>query len=342
MCLNKNIRLFFLLVVLHIGSVLHAQDPIFSQFFASPLTVNPALAGNGDANWRLVGIRRNQWISAGTDPLNTTSLSFDGKLYKNKYDEHNYIGGGLLFLQDNGLAGAYKSSSFNFALSSHLSLDADDVQGISAGIGGTYSNTIIDFSQLSFASQLSSSGFNRTLPTNEAYMSSIKPYYSAFAGITYTLRTETTNFDIGIAGYRFFRTAKSALQDANQFDPPRYNVHADFQTYLNDRLVFNANSMLVFENNINSYSVGVNFGNILGDAYTEGNPTILNTGLWYRQHEAVIPYIGLGVGNVLGGLSYDVNISNSKNTIGPLQTFEFSLIYRSPSRSRSTIPCPWR
>ena len=85
MRLNKNIRWCFLLLVMHYAMVSHAQDPIFSQFFASPLTVNPALAGNGDANWRLVGIRRNQWISAGTDPLNTTSLSFDGKIYKNKY-----------------------------------------------------------------------------------------------------------------------------------------------------------------------------------------------------------------------------------------------------------------
>lgn len=342
MSLNKNICFLILLISMHWCNTLYAQDPIFSQFFASPLSVNPALAGNGDANWRLMGLRRNQWISAGTDPLNTTSLSFDGKIYKNKYNEHNYVGGGLMFLQDNGLAGAYKSSSFNFALSSHVSLDADDIQGLSAGIGGTYANTLIDFSQLSFASQLSSSGFNRALPTNEAYMSSIKPYYSAFAGLTYTYRNERTNFDIGIAGYRFMRTSKSALQDVNQFDPPRYNVHADFQTYLSDRLIFNANSMFVFENNINSYSLGVNFGNILGDVNNIENPAVFNTGIWYRQNEAIIPYIGLGYGSLQGGLSYDVNISNSKSSIGPLQTFEFSLILRSGNKSRSTIPCPWR
>ena len=341
MMAQKKYRFVALLVGILSCTNVFAQDPIFSQFFASPLSVNPALAGNGESDWRLVGIRRNQWLNSGTDPLNTTSISFDGKLFKQKYNEQNYIGGGLLFLQDNGMAGAYKSSSINLAMSSHLSLDADDQNGISFGLGGTYANTIIDYAQLSFASQLSSSGFNRALPTNEAYISDIKPYISAFAGITYTYRTERSNFDIGVAGYRFIKTNRSALQDPNQIDPPRYNVHADYQTYLNDRLVFNANSMFVFESNINSYSLGFNFGNILGDA-DEESPTVLNTGLWYRQNEAVIPYIGLAYGNVQGGLSYDVNISNSKSSLGPLQSFEFSLIYRSPAKRANPLPCPWK
>jgi len=317
-----------------------AQDPVFSQFYASPLSVNPALAGNGDADWRLVGISRNQWIASGVDPLNTTSLSFDGKLFKQKSNEKNYIGGGLLFLLDKGLGGAYKSNSLNLIVSSHVSLDQDDANGLSVGLGGTYSNTTIDFSQLTFGSQLSSAGFNRTLPTSEPYLTGIKPYYSLFAGITYTFTGQSSNFDIGVSGYRFMKTNRSALNDPNQFDPPRYNFHADYQAYINETEVFNANALYVIESTVHSFTVGINIGSII--VPSEESPTVLNTGLWYRSNEAIIPYLGLAFGNIQAGLSYDINTSPSGSSLGTLKTFELSLTFQSPQKRPNPLPCPWK
>lgn len=340
--MNKYIKYFLTVVVLLMmnHTELFAQDPIFSQFYSSPLSLNPSLAGNGDANWRFVANRRSQWIGEGLDPLNTTSVSLDGKLFRQEGKEANYIGGGLLFLQDKGLGGAYRSNSFNLILSSHVSLDEDDRHGLSLGLGGTYSNTLIDFSQLSFSEQLASSGFNRALPTNEPYLSNIKPYFGMSAGITYTYSDENSNFDIGVAGYRFLKTNRSALNDPNQLDPPRYNIHADYQTFLSSRLVFNTNGMYALESNVNSYTVGVNFGFILGDQ--EELPTVLNAGLWYRGNEAVIPYLGMMVKNVQAGFTYDINTGPSNTTMGSLKTFEFSLIFRSPQRTSRPIPCPWK
>ncbi len=338
----KLLKYIFVMIILLWAepTVLFAQDPIFSQFYSSPLSLNPALAGNGDANWRVGINNRTQWIGEGLDPLTTTSVSFDGKLFKQKDKEVNYIGGGLLFLQDKGLGGAYKSNSFNFILSSHVSLDEDDRHGLSLGLGGTYSNTLIDFSQLSFSEQLASSGFNRALPTNEPYLSNIKPYFALSSGITYTYSDENANFDIGVSGYRFLKTNRSALNDPNQLDPPRYNVHADFQTFLNNRLVFNTNGMAAFESNVNSYTVGVNFGFIVDE--TVEQPTVFNAGLWYRGNEAVIPYLGMVFKNLQAGLTYDINTAASNTTMGNLKTFEFSLIFRSHQRTSRPIPCPWK
>ena len=41
--------------------IIRAQDPNFSQFFASPLTLNPALTGKFDGSVRVAGNYRNQW-----------------------------------------------------------------------------------------------------------------------------------------------------------------------------------------------------------------------------------------------------------------------------------------
>lgn len=337
---NKAGKILLITILLFCGRVA-AQDPILSQFYASPLSMNPALAGNGDASWRVVGIHRAQWISSGVDPLNTTSVSLDGKLFRQKDNEVNYIGGGIFFMQDKGMNGAYKNTSFNAILSSHISLDGEDMNGLSVGIGGTYSNTMIDFNALSFPSQLSSSGFNRALPTSEPYLSNIKPYYSLSGGIDYTYSTETMGFDIGVAGYRFMKTRRSALNDQDQLDPPRYNIHANYQTYLSEKFVFNANAMYVIQSEQHTYTAGFNIGTILTDP-SEDAPTVLNTGIWYRKNEAIIPYLGLTAGNLTGGISYDIASGSSAGSLGTLRTFELSLILRSPQKKARPIPCPWK
>ncbi|HNA97235.1 MAG TPA: type IX secretion system membrane protein PorP/SprF, partial [Chitinophagaceae bacterium] len=52
---------FTLLTCVALVSVSNAQDPNFSQFFASPLTLNPALTGKFDGTFRVAGNFRNQW-----------------------------------------------------------------------------------------------------------------------------------------------------------------------------------------------------------------------------------------------------------------------------------------
>lgn len=336
---DRSKHIYLLAAMLCLAQALHAQDPIFSQFYSSPLSVNPALAGNGDANWRIVGNRRSQWIGEGLEPLNTTSVSLDGKLFRQQGKETNYLGGGILFLQDRGLSGAYKSNSFHFIASSHVSLDEDDKHGLSIGLGGSYSNTLINYAQLDFSQQLGPSGFNRSLPTMEPYLSNIKPYFSMFAGINYSYATENASFDIGASGYRFIKTNRSALNDKDQIDPPRYNIHGDFQAYLSDRMVFNTNAIYVFESNLQSWTAGVNFGRILGDME---QPTVLNAGIWYRSNEAVIPYLGMVYRNMQFGMTYDVPTGSSTNSAGNLKTYELSLTFRSPQRTSRPIPCPWK
>jgi hypothetical protein len=57
-------RKIYQLIILTILSLnVHAQDPHFSQFFSSPLTLNPAFTGKFDGSWRLAANHRDQWPS---------------------------------------------------------------------------------------------------------------------------------------------------------------------------------------------------------------------------------------------------------------------------------------
>ena len=57
----------------------YGQDPSFSQFFSSPLNINPALTGNINADWRMIANFRDQWIGPAS-PYATGSISYDMKI----------------------------------------------------------------------------------------------------------------------------------------------------------------------------------------------------------------------------------------------------------------------
>ena len=60
-----------------------AQDPSFSQFFSSPLNVNPALTARINSDWRVISNFRDQWLGPAS-PYATGTISYDTKILQNK------------------------------------------------------------------------------------------------------------------------------------------------------------------------------------------------------------------------------------------------------------------
>ena len=88
-----------LLLFLIISSGLRAQDPHFSQFFSSPLTLNPAYTGKFDGNFRVAGNYRNQWPTI-NNAFTTATASFDMPIMTNRLPEFDTWGVGILALND--------------------------------------------------------------------------------------------------------------------------------------------------------------------------------------------------------------------------------------------------
>jgi len=332
---KNNLVILLLLICVGCHYSVNAQDPSFSQFYASPLNISPALAGSGSADWRVITNFRNQSIGNQFISLNTTSLSFDAKVFKQQYRSSNYVGMGLMVLQDAGLAGAYRNNIAQLSVSSHVSLDEEDKHGICAGLGVLYNNTIVKPDMIDYSAQISFNGFDPNISTLEDLaMYNYRPnYFSVTAGICYTYTSDKANFDIGVSGYRFTSKNRSILGNTKIMDQPRYNAHADFQTYLNDRMVININTVYTSESYGNTIMAGANLGRIMA---LEDLPTVVNAGLWYRKGTttSIIPYLGIMYKNMQAGITYDININNTKNnSTGLLRTFELSLIFRKPGKT---------
>ena len=116
------------LILISIGK-LNAQDPSFSQFFSSPLNINPALTGNINGKWRVISNYRNQWIGP-ANPYTTGTISVDNKIFQNTagnyVDENTRIGIGGMMMYDQSLAGALKSNYASFNVSGNVRLKSSN------------------------------------------------------------------------------------------------------------------------------------------------------------------------------------------------------------------------
>src|SRR5690242_16348712 len=76
-----------------------AQDPGFSQFFASPLTLNPALTGKFNGVVRVAGNYRNQWPTI-NNAFITSTISVDAPILTGRLPENDTWGIGLMAMTD--------------------------------------------------------------------------------------------------------------------------------------------------------------------------------------------------------------------------------------------------
>jgi type IX secretion system PorP/SprF family membrane protein len=119
-------------------TIARAQDPNFSQFFASPLTINPALTGSPNSDFRFFTNYRQQWIGNNTS-YNTGTLSLDARLFKDQLEEKNHVFGvGGFFMRDQSLNGYFKSTYASMNSSYSMAIDEYGVHNIGIGLAGIY------------------------------------------------------------------------------------------------------------------------------------------------------------------------------------------------------------
>ena len=335
---NQNI---VLIILLTISSYCYGQDPSFSQFFSSPLNINPALTANINADWRLISNLRDQWIGPAS-PYMTGSISFDRKIMQDKVagvEEGNVMGVGGMLMFDHAMGGVAKSmwASLDFSYQIKL-IDAEVKHKLGIGFGAIYGRRTVDFSRLDFEEQFTGYGFNTNLPTGEAALSNMKPYISASAGLTYSISSEQSNLDFGVAAFHFNKPKQTFLENENQILAIRKVGHANFETFLNERTVLNLNGIYQFQDQAKYFSVGGAFGYYLQDE----NQSLLNVGVWYWSKNAIVPYVGVSYKDMQFGVSYDLTVSKLNQATRKPNTFEVSIILRGIKDPTGIIPCPWK
>ena len=102
MFMRKLLTICCLFILLSRAS---AQDPHFSQFFSSPLTLNPAFTGKFFGTYRIAGNYRNQWPSI-NNAFTTSTISADFHILPGRIANNDSWGIGFQGYNDNSANGA--------------------------------------------------------------------------------------------------------------------------------------------------------------------------------------------------------------------------------------------
>lgn len=305
-----------------------AQDPNFSQFYASPLTLNPALTGKFDGMFRVAGNYRNQWPAI-NNAFTTATVSADMGILKDRIPEYDQFGVGIMGFTDRAGNGALVNNYVGLSVAYHKALDQDGFHQIGAGFQGSYTNKRLDVSSLKFGDQLRANGFTGLSQENFNGYNLNLSYFDLNAGIFYNGSTNGyNNFYAGVSMYHLNRH-KEVFSDTGFYN-------------LASRTTFQAGGKIPMGNYnylhlAANYSIQAKAQNITGGAAfslnvnnDEENPTNLYAGLWARfnnVNDAIIPYIGLEFGEIQIGATYDINTSSLKTATNSKGGIELSLIY---------------
>lgn len=332
----------FLTVTVLIGLLRDAncQDPNFSQFFASPLTLNPALTGKFDGLYRIAGNYRNQWPTI-DNAFTTYTASFDAGILKNRIPEYDQFGIGVLGFADQAGDGALKTNAAAISVAYHKSLDENGYNQIGAGFQGGFVSKRLDVTRLTFEDQLTTSGF--TAPTSEIFAGKqvSVSYFDMNAGVLYNGSSNGyNNYYLGASMYHinrpkesfegdqyFLLNARITLQGGGKIPVGQYN-------YLHFSAIHSMQAKAHNTEIGGAYALNLNAD--------EENPTTVYFGSWFRFNDAVIPYIGLEFGNFQVGATYDVNISSLKPGSNARGGAEISLIYikKPTDPNAKKLNCP--
>src|SRR3954466_15447521 len=102
-------RNLILLLLLSCSFLARAQDPHFSQFFSSPMTLNPAFTGKFDGVVRAAANYRNQWPTINRAYI-TGTASIDFPILVKHVPYTDTWGIGLMGYTDKSAAGAVSFS----------------------------------------------------------------------------------------------------------------------------------------------------------------------------------------------------------------------------------------
>ena len=324
--MKKKLSLF-LLCLFFFNS--YSQDFHYSQFYNSPLTLNPALTGMTEGSFRVGGIYRNQWWNTSGNFINTAfstpSLSFDAPIFLN----NSAIGLGIVLLNDRVAAGLLNDFTALGSFSYILGLGSNQDHLLSFGVQGNYTNRSFS-NNLEFASQFQDNEFNSSYGNPEALEGNTFHHFDANAGIAYLFKiTEDIKFNAGFSAFNIIATDNSALTGSNKSKYRRYSGQLGADIGFTSKMAILPSILFMQQNNVNQLNAGLAF------AYKFNTDLRMYLGAYNRsngwvndlQMDAIIAYAAMDIKNFKVGLSYDFTISELQNVPNNTSAIELSLLY---------------
>ena len=315
-----------LLITCGISWAAYGQDPIFSQFYASPLQLNPAFAGNTVGPTVHLNYR-NQWPS--WQRAYTTYAASYSQFFRPVNS-----GFGLMLLSDDAADGLLKTNKIAGFYSYRLQINRE--WRLKLGVEAAYVQTRLDWDRLVFLDQLDPleglSPGGTPIPSAEVRPESLN---NGYFDVSTGLLVYSSRFYGGVT-IKHLNTPNESILGINENStstslPVRYSVHAGMELPLNIGPRWSRNSF--FSPSI-MYVRQEPFAQINGGGMLRVGSIF--GGLWYRHSignaDAFIFLVGVQQGALKIGYSFDLPQSISLSNTGGTHEISLTMTFGDEDR----------
>ncbi|TWR25232.1 type IX secretion system membrane protein PorP/SprF [Mucilaginibacter pallidiroseus] len=306
-------------------------DPHFSQYYAYPMYLNPALTGVFNGEMRVNANFKNQYATI-NNAYQTGALSLD-------YRPSDKVGVGFNVINqaagDVGYNYFAAYGSFGYA----IAVSNDGYKKVSFGVTAGVINRGFDPSRAQFGSQFNpASGFDPTMSPNENFLNTNATIFDAGAGVFYYDGDplKGANFFGGFSVSHLARSKDPFAVDGSGIKlPMRYTAHAGLRIKASDFVDVIPHAIFMKQQRVEEKAIG---------GYSElkiDNERGLILGGMYRFKDAAIANVGYHINSLIVGASYDFNTSSLRRATSGNGGIELSISYVFRKRVQEPEPiCP--
>jgi type IX secretion system PorP/SprF family membrane protein len=318
--MTRRLAVILLFTIPFVTGEIFAQDPAFSQFYANPLYLNPALAGV-TLNPRLIANYRNQWPGMGK-AFNTYNFSYD------QYVGFLHGGVGLLVTADRAGGGTLNTTMISLSYAYKFNITSR-LQASGAIRVGLYQRSL-NWDKLQFASSSSEPPPEFTTNLVPDFSAGIFMAYDEFIYGGFAM-DHLTQPNIGFS---------SSTNDQLYM---KYTAHIGSVINLNKNGGADGDREFSLSPNI-LYQQQFQFHQLNIGLYLTIDPFV--GGLWFRHNfenaDALIPMLGFHYKGLRVAYSYDYTLSRLINISGGAHEVSVSWQFAVAEKSRriKAIKCP--
>jgi len=328
----KQGRTILIAIVLS-ANVAAAQAPVFSQYYASSLYLNPALSGLEKDIFFGMNYR-SQWSNVGL-PFSTFQFSFIKPLVKPGIHVKHLGGFGASFFND--VAGPNKefttqslmvSGAYNF----HLTRYGNNI--LSIGVQAGASQQRVNYDELQWSTKYSPSmGYDNSLAGESALNNQVfSPVLNAGLMWVYTTRGKLMKRNISVFnGLSVANIIPPRSMTGESLGPAAilYKAHGGISSLWNTKYEISPNYLVQYQNHNFQVNLGAYISYYFQPPHLHNSKsTKVMVGGWYRLQDAFILSAGFSNRSWNLGFSYDTNVSSMSRNFGYASAYELSLAYK--------------
>ncbi|HTD98545.1 MAG TPA: PorP/SprF family type IX secretion system membrane protein [Mucilaginibacter sp.] len=321
-------------VLLLLGGVntLKAQvDPHFSQYYAYPLWLNPALTGVIDGDLRINVNAKDQWAGI-SNGYKTGAVSVDFK-------PTDRVGLGLNIINQAAGSAGYNYFAAYGSFGYGITVSEDGNKKIQFGFQAGFINRSFDPNKLQLDDQYNPiTGYDPSMPSFENFATTNATVFDASAGIFYYDGDpeSAANLFGGVSAAHLTSTKDPfATGGLNTRMPLRYTVHGGVRIKASDVFDITPHAIYISQKKNHIKAIG-----IYSELKFQDDKGLILGGM-YRVNDAAVADVGYHLNNLMIGVSYDFNTSALNAATSGQGGFELSVSYVFKKRFKGPAPvCP--